>query len=127
MREFLKVNLPVSILTAIRDSRDFFNRLPEIPGAYFHSWRRESMEQLQAFENKFQDKRCFILGNGPSLGNTDLTKLKHEFTFGLNRIYLAFPEMGFSTSFFVSINDLVIQQTAEDIQKLKMPKFISWR
>ena len=45
----------------------------------------------------------------------------------MNRIYLAFPEMGFPTSFFVSINDLVIEQTAADIQGLKMPKFISWR
>ena len=32
------------------------------------------------------------MGNGPSLKNTDLSKLKNEYTFGLNRIYLAFPK-----------------------------------
>ncbi len=127
MRDFLKEYLPRPILSAIRDSRDFINRLPEIPGAYFHPWRRESMRKMQEFENKFKDERCFIIGNGPSLRNTDLTKLKKEYTFGMNRIYLAFPEMGFFTSFFVSINDLVIEQTAVDIQQLKMPKFVSWR
>ena len=30
-------------------------------------------------------ERCFIIGNGPSLRETELTKLKGEFTFGLNR------------------------------------------
>ena len=29
-------------------------------------------------------------------------------------------------AFFVSINDLVIEQCAQDIQKMKMPKFIAW-
>ena len=127
MRKFSKEHLPGPLLSAIRNSRDFINRLPEIPEAYFHPLRRESMLMLKGYENKFQGERCFILGNGPSLRNTDLTRLKHEYTFGMNRIYLAFPEMGYPTSFFVSINDLVIQQTAVDIQQLKMPRFISWR
>lgn len=38
-----------------------------------------------------------------------------------------FKELGFQTSFFVSINDLVIEQTASDIASLEIPKFISWR
>lgn len=127
MREFLKKHLPGPIQSSIREILDFIGRLPEVPDAYFHPWRRESIQRLQEYENKYQGERCFIIGNGPSLRNTDLTKLKKEYTFGMNRIYLAFPEMGFPTSFFVSINDLVIEQTAADIQQLKMPKFISWR
>ncbi len=71
-------------------------------------------------------QRCFIIGNGPSLKQTDLTKLKDEFTFGMNRIYLLFPELGFNTTYFVSINDLVIEQCAQEIAALPIPKFISW-
>jgi hypothetical protein len=127
MRKFLKENLPDPILSTIKNGRDFISRLPEIPDAYFHPWRCESIQKLQQYENKYQGERCFIIGNGPSLRNTDLTKLRKEYTFGMNRIYLAFPEMGFPTTFFVSINDLVIEQTAADIQDLKMPKFVSWR
>jgi hypothetical protein len=127
MRKFLKESLPSPILSTIRNGLDFISRLPEIPDAYFHPWRRKSIQKLREYENKYQGERCFIIGNGPSLRNTDLTKLKKEYTFGMNRIYLAFPEMGFPTSFFVSINDLVIEQTAADIQSLKMPKFVSWR
>jgi hypothetical protein len=127
MRQFLKENLPGSVVAAIRDSRDFFIRLPELPRATFHSLRRETVSRLKFLQNKYKSERCFIIGNGPSLRNTDLSKLRNEYTFGMNRIYLAFPDMGFSTTFFVSINDLVIQQTAQDIQKLNMPKFVSWR
>ena len=55
-----------------------------------------------------------------------MSKLKNEFTFGLNRIYLLFPELGFTTTYFVSINDLVIEQCADEIAALSIPKFIAW-
>ena len=38
-----------------------------------------------------------------------------------------FPELGFQTSYYLSINDLVIEQCASDIQKLTIPRFIAWR
>jgi hypothetical protein len=127
MFDAIKAKLPQPVFRLMRDGRDFIKRSPEIPSAYLHAWRRESIRSIRNFRDKYQGKRCFIIGNGPSLRNMDLKKLKNEFTFGMNRIYLAFPEMGFQTSFFVSINDLVIQQTAADILDLKMPKFVSWR
>jgi hypothetical protein len=72
-------------------------------------------------------ERCFIIGNGPSLKHTDLTKLKSEYTFGMNRIYLLFPDLGFTTTYYLSVNSLVIEQCAADIQTLPIPKFLSWR
>ena len=38
-----------------------------------------------------------------------------------------FPDLGFQTSYYLSINDLVIEQCATDIQKLTIPRFIAWR
>src|SRR4030042_590103 len=87
----------------------------------------ESTRKLKQLENKQANQRCFIIGNGPSLRQTDLTKLRGEFTFGLNRIYLLFPELGFSTSCLVAVNDLVIEQCAAEIQDLNLPKFLTWR
>ena len=72
-------------------------------------------------------KRCFVIGNGPSLIKTDVSLLRNEYTFGMNRVYLAFEEWGFQTSFLVSVNDLVIEQCWEDFQRLDLPKFFSWR
>lgn len=89
--------------------------------------RRRSVARLRALRDRHAGQRCFILGNGPSLRRTDLRPLKDEVTFGLNRVYLLFPELGFTTSYFVSVNTLVIEQCAAEIQALPMPKFITWR
>jgi hypothetical protein len=61
------------------------------------------------------------------LKRTDVSKLKDEYTFGMNRIYPAFSDWGFQTSFLVSVNSLVIEQCYQDFQALQMPKFFSWR
>ncbi len=86
----------------------------------------ESTRRLRIYKNEHAGERCFIIGNGPSLRKMDLSPLKHEYTFGLNRIYLLFDRMGFSTTYFVSVNRYVVKQCAEDIVKLPCPKFINW-
>lgn len=85
-----------------------------------------SSSRLIGLKNCHQGQRCFIIGNGPSLRKMDLSLLKNEITFGLNRIYLLFSELGFQTTYYVSVNKLVIMQFAKDIKRLTMPKFISW-
>lgn len=87
----------------------------------------ESAGKLKKYENLHANQRCFIIGNGPSLRQTDLTRLRGEYSFGLNRIYLLYPELGFSTTYLVSVNDLVLQQCAAEMQSLQVPKFITWR
>ena len=86
-----------------------------------------SQQALGTYKDSHKGERCFILGNGPSLNNTDLDLVRNEVTFGLNRIYLLFPKVGFQTTFLVSVNDLVLQQTSEEMKALQMPKFITWR
>ena len=49
---------------------------------------RASAAALSALKDQHRGKRCFILGNGPSLRHLDLGKLKNEITFGMNRFYL---------------------------------------
>ena len=71
-------------------------------------------------------QRCFILGNGPSLAQMDLTPLRGEVTFGLNRAYLLFDRIGFSTTYMVAVNKLVIEQCARDLEGLPMPLFAAW-
>jgi hypothetical protein len=127
MKQTLKSIIPPPMLQVARNTYDAFRRLPQLPAAYLHPWRRESIRRLAALKNIHKGKRAFIIGNGPSLKQTDLAKLRNEFTFGMNRIYLLFPELGFSTTYFCSINDLVIEQFSADILALPMPKFLAWR
>lgn len=126
VKNTLKRILPPGALNLLKNSRDGITRLPDDLQAMTHPWRRAVNLRLRPMRDQYKGKRCFIIGNGPSLRDTDMSKLHGEYTFGMNRIYLMFPELGFETSFFVSINDLVIEQCASDIQQLRMPKFIAW-
>ena len=126
-RTSLKRFTPRPIWEAGRSTWYGLVRSIEWPSATLHPWRRSSLRMLKQYQDRHRGERCFIIGNGPSLLNTDLSHLQDEITFGLNRIYLKFPELGFTTSYYLCINSLVIEQSAADIQKLPMPKFISWR
>ena len=88
---------------------------------------RQSQRELGAYDRRHIGERCFILGNGPSLQKVDLSLLRDEVTFGTNRIYLLFDEIGFATTYYAAVNTLVIEQCAQEILQLAMPKFVTWR
>ncbi len=75
-------------------------------------------------QGTFAGKRCFIIGNGPSLKKTDLSRLKDEFTIGLNRIYLNYPNMGFEPTFYCCVNSNVLSQFSAEIDQLNSIKFV---
>ncbi len=127
LKQKLKSSFPEPVWRTASDARYALQRLALWPAATFHPWRRSSIRRLVEFKDKHRGQRCFIIGNGPSLKQTDLTRLRNEATFGMNRIYLAFPELGFGTTYYVCINSLVIEQCTDDIRGLLMPKFLSWR
>jgi len=86
----------------------------------------ESRNLFRKLYNSHKGQRCFIIGNGPSLNKMDLSLLRNEITFGLNRIYLLFDKIGFSTTYYVSVNGLVIKQCAKEIENINSIKFINW-
>ena len=127
MKQTLKQIIPQPLWTVTRDTYDAIRRIPELPDAYLHPWRRESIKRLTELKDIHKGKRAFIIGNGPSLKQTDLGKLRNEITFCMNRFYLAFPELGFTATYLCISNDLVVEQFVEDINALTIPKFIAWR
>jgi hypothetical protein len=127
MKQTIKSMLPIPLLNFVRNTYDSLRRIPQLPSAYLHPWRRESIRRLAELKDIHKGRRGFIIGNGPSLKQTDLGKLKNEITFGMNRIYVIFPELGFHTTYYSATNDLVIEQFHDDILALPMPKFLAWR
>ena len=127
VRQNLKALTPEPIWRVSRNAWLAFKQGLAWPTATFHPLRRKSIARLAALKDTNRGQRAFILGNGPSLNNTDVSKLASEHSFGMNRVYLAFAEWGFQTSYLVSVNDLVIEQSAAEIEALSMPKFLSWR
>jgi hypothetical protein len=82
---------------------------------------------LDSYKDRHRGERCFILGNGPSLSRTNLKPMRNEITFGMNRVYLLFDDLGFQTRYYLAVNTLVIEQCAPEIEALSMPRFITWR
>jgi hypothetical protein len=105
----------------------WYNRARHQAAALIDRRLRDSQAAVEAFRDRHRGRRCFILGNGPSLRDTDLTQLRGEITFGMNRIYLLFPELGFPTTYYVAVNTLVLEQCAAEIAALDLPRFITWR
>lgn len=56
--------------------------------------------RLLAFHNLYVGQRCLIVGNGPSLKQLELSKLKTESTFVTNMFALIGPEVGFEPTFY---------------------------
>ncbi len=127
MKPTFKRLAPAPLWNFARQTYALARHLPELPAAYLHPWRRESIARLAALKDRYCGQRCFVIGNGPSLRRTDVSKLRGEYTFGMNRVYLAFEEWGFRTTFLVSVNDLVIEQCLDDFLALDIPRFFSWR
>lgn len=81
---------------------------------------------IKSFNGIHRGDRCFIIANGPSLTKTNLELLGNEKTFGLNRIYLTFEKSTFRPTYYVAVNELVLEQFANEISLLQMPKFLNW-
>lgn len=47
---------------------------------------KRALAPNEEFHNKYKGKRCFVLGNGPSLKTIDFFKLKDEYTFTVNQL-----------------------------------------
>lgn len=85
----------------------------------FREWPEKDQPKLKSLKNFHSDKkRCFILGNGPSLNKTDLTLLKEEITFGFNAIYLLYNKIGFKTTYYIAVDYLFCEDRAEQINEL---------
>jgi len=58
---------------------------------------------IRNFKNKHKGERIFIIGNGPSLRDTELNKLQNEYTIGMNKISLIYPSVQWRPSYFVYV------------------------
>lgn len=76
-----------------------------IPYQQSHFSRTKYGKLLALYKGKFTGKRCFLIGNGPSLRAEDLTRLHEagEITFAFNRIYNIFDQTPWRPSFYDAI------------------------
>lgn len=104
-------------------------RVTDFP--HFAAWHltaraERNRVKLQSYRDRHLGKRCFVIGNGPSLSSMDLEPLANEVTFGMNRLYLLFARLALRPTYYVCVNELVLEQFVSDIAGLTMPKFLNW-
>jgi hypothetical protein len=115
-------------LQAKERTADRFVRLPERLRTVFQSARFElasrdlalthNERRLLALRNRYAGRRAFVIGNGPSLRDTDVRKLRDEVTIGSNGIFLLFEETGFQPTFYTVEDRLVAEDRASTINHL---------
>lgn len=65
---------------------EIFNLMKHKFNSIINSGNYNVLEENKKFVNKYNGKRCFILGNGPSLNTVDFSVLKNEYVFTVNRL-----------------------------------------
>lgn len=78
---------------------------------------------LLKFKNIHFGKRCFIIGNGPSLKFQDLECLhKHnEITFGVNMVIRSFSEVSWRPNYYFIGDKLGVKYYQDEIKKIELP------
>ena len=82
--------------------------------------------RLAALRNLHNGRRCFVIGNGPSLRTADLDRLKKEITFASNKIYLAFDQTGWRPTYLTVIDEIIAENNRRELRALRLPKIYSW-
>lgn len=78
----------------------------------------EDSEKLKFFSNIHEGKRCFIIGNGPSLLPEDLDKLTNEITLCGNRIYNIFEKTKWRPTYYFSIDNDGMKEIVRGIENV---------
>lgn len=79
----------------------------------------KSKEILNNLKNKYQNKRCFIIGNGPSINQMDLNLMKDDYVFVSNSFFLKFDDLEFRPQFLTVEDHLVAEDNKFEFENLK--------
>ena len=86
---------------------------------FFSRKPNENFETLSQLKNKYKGKRCFILGNGPSLNKCNLSLLKDEYSFAVNGIFYKTDETGYKPNFYMVEDNHVVSDNLKRINSYK--------
>ncbi|MBO1081601.1 hypothetical protein [Roseomonas haemaphysalidis] len=71
---------------------------------------------LDSLVGRHKGQRAFVIGNGPSLRNTDMSRMKDEITFGSNRSFLGYEDWGFAFKYWGISDRLQLEMYREEYE-----------
>lgn len=80
--------------------------------------KENDLKEFEILKNKYHGKRCFIVGNGPSLKKLDLSKLNNEYLFISNLIYKKDYFVNPKKAFYGIEDKVVYEDNKDEIDSL---------
>jgi hypothetical protein len=80
---------------------------------------RANLKRLAALRGAYAGRRCFVMGNGPSLMRTDVRRLRDEVTIGSNALFLIADFMGYRPTFHTVEDVLVAEDRAGELNAMR--------
>lgn len=77
-----------------------------------------SSDRVDRLRNAHAGQRCIIVGNGPSLRDTELDLLDGEVVFASNAIHLLFDDVAWRPMWYSAVDPLYLHERHEDIAQL---------
>ena len=63
-------------------------------------------------------KSVYVIGNGPSLNQIDIAKLRTKDTISFNRAFIAYKDWGFYPTYYMVMDPVVLENTKVEIKNL---------
>lgn len=75
---------------------------------YGYIFIHKPTKEMESFKGLHKGERCFILGNGPSLNQTNLDLIKNEYSIAMNRISMLYSRTSWRPTYYVYMSDNVL-------------------
>lgn len=105
--------------------RHFYVPLEHIYNYKFEKYYRYNSYKLKKFKDINKGERCFIIGTGPSINNTNLSLLKNEIIFGVNTLYRGLSKFGITCDYYAVSDVKVWKRHFKNILDLDTVLFLS--
>jgi hypothetical protein len=79
---------------------------------------------IRNYQDIHKGQRCFIIGNGPSVNNTNFSLIKNEIVFGTNRLYETLTSLKINCTYYVTSNKHLMYVSFNDFCALDLPFFL---
>lgn len=75
----------------------------------------KNRQKMGKFKDAYKGKRCFVIGNGPSLRAEDLDRIKDEYSFASNRIYEIYRRTDWRPTFYCNQDEEVLLSMGDNL------------
>lgn len=91
---------------------------PAPNGVAMPIWAAAAPSDLSRFKDLHKGERCFIMGNGPSINETNLGLLDGEIVFACNAAFLLFNRISWRPTYYSCVDSRVLPDRAGDIDAM---------